>query len=212
MIDGFPQPDNNCQRMWRRVRESPIAWRLFHGTFWSIAGAVVPRLLELVLAMVIARGLGQVGFGEYSSVLNTVLTFAVVASLGLGVTATGQIAARRESGTKPTSQVLTFVMTAGWSSGILFGIVFWVVAPWIGSVFLDSPDMGRLLRICAPWLTFTVASGILGSVLVRFEEFRLLAVLNTVAYVVLFAAVGRMAVYFNRKTTPLLAKKGVKPA
>lgn len=189
MTPRHPRPDRWHERVLQQVRASPIGWRLLSGTFWSLGGAFVPRFLELLLAVIVARWLGKVGFGEYSSVLSTIFTVSLIAGLGLGTTATRYIATSRGHGPQQTGQILSFVMSAAWISGGIFAVAFWLSAPWLAERVLDNTGLTHLLRVGTPWLAFGVVSGVQGGVMIGFEEFRRLAVFNTLAYASLFLAV-----------------------
>src|SRR6202034_32333 len=85
----------NVRLFWFRVRSSPLGHRLAHGTFWSLVGAVLSRLLGLFASIFVARMIGKVGLGELGIVQSTVGMFSTLAGLGLGLTATKHVAEHR---------------------------------------------------------------------------------------------------------------------
>lgn len=75
-----------------RLSESPLAYRLARGAFWSLIGGVGSRALTLVSSIIVARLLGKEGYGEVGMVQSTIGLFGVFAGFGLGSTATKYIA------------------------------------------------------------------------------------------------------------------------
>ena len=73
---------------WHRLRSSPLGNRLARGTFWTVTGAVISRLLGLLGFIILARILGKVPFGELGTIQATVGLFGSFAGLGIGITAT----------------------------------------------------------------------------------------------------------------------------
>ena len=56
----------------RRIENSPLAYRLARGVFWSMVGALISRGLMLVAFVLVARMLGKIGYGELGMVQSTV--------------------------------------------------------------------------------------------------------------------------------------------
>ena len=78
-----------------RIEASEIGYRLARGTFWSLAGAVVSRLLGLASFVIVARILGKSGYGHFGIIQSTVGMFGVFAGFGLGQTSTKYVAELR---------------------------------------------------------------------------------------------------------------------
>src|SRR5271169_1563568 len=73
--------------LWTRLESSPVGERLLRGTFWSMSGTIVSRALGLAAAILAARIVGKVVYGELGIIQSTVGMFGTLAGFGMGTTA-----------------------------------------------------------------------------------------------------------------------------
>ena len=166
------------RRMAARIEASPLAYRLAHGVFWSLAGTALARVLALAASVITARILGKLGYGELGVVNSTLLTLQGFASLGLGATATKYVAELRGKDSERAGRILALSATISGASGLLGMAVLWAFADWIAVHMINAPQLAGLLRIAAFGLVFTTLNGAQVGALAGFEAFRTLTWLN----------------------------------
>src|SRR5438445_7766115 len=134
------------RRMAARIEASPLAYRLAHGVFWSLAGTALARVLALAASVITARILGKQGYGELGVVNSTLLTLQGFASLGLGATATKYVAELRGKDSERAGRILALSATISGASGLLGMAVLWAFADWIAVHMINAPQLAGLLR------------------------------------------------------------------
>jgi len=174
---NFPAP---LQRIKSRLSESPIAYRLARGAFWSMLGGIASRLLTMIASILMARILGKGGYGEVGIVQSTLGMFGIMAGFGLGATATKYVAENRVANPDRARNILGLVLAISlFSSGVIaIGCAF--SADWLASKTLNRPDLSALLEVGSLLLFFSALGGVLSSILSGFESFRKLAWINVI--------------------------------
>lgn len=172
--------------LWHRIEASPLGYRLAKGAFWSLAGTAISRGLALLASMVVARMLGQEGFGELGIVQNTVVMFATFAGFGMGMTATKHVAEFRAKDPRRAGRFIALsgavaIVTAG-----VLTILLVVLAPWLAAESLERPDLTMPLICAAPLLLLISLNGAQNGALSGFEAFKALAQLNFISGVASF--------------------------
>lgn len=71
----------------RRGKVSEVQKKIFSSFFWTTISSVISQLIGIINAIIIAQYLGLNLFGQYTIILNTVVTLGIFASLGLAITA-----------------------------------------------------------------------------------------------------------------------------
>lgn len=82
-------------------------------------GQVAARIFSLSTVVLIARGLGEAGFGEYIHILAVVGLFALVADFRLSIVLTREVARQREAAGSYLRTVLTLKVALGVVSALL---------------------------------------------------------------------------------------------
>ena len=169
-----------------RLEASPLEYRLAKGAFWSIAGAVSARGLQLVAYIVVARIIGREAFGELGIVLGTIMMFATFAGFGLPLTATKYVAAFRESQPERAGGMIHFLSRVSLITAALGAGVAWVLAPWLAENVLNAPHLSEILQLGAGLLVFIVLGELQTGVLAGLEAFKPMAQVNLVTGLVAF--------------------------
>ncbi|MBT0666177.1 oligosaccharide flippase family protein [Geobacter pelophilus] len=172
-----------------RYAASPLARRMAHGAFWSLAGAVLSRALSLVSSILVARMLGKEGFGQLGMIQSTVGMFGVFAGFGLGLTATKYVAELRVNDPEKAGRVITLSLIFAAGSGALMTFLLLLFAPLVASRALAAPSIGEYLRIASPMLFFGAFAGAQTGALSGFEAFRTIARVNLVAGLLTFPCI-----------------------
>lgn len=164
--------------VFNRIERSPIGYRLAKGTFWSAAGAITSRGLNLLAMIIVARLLGKSVFGELGMVRSTVGMFGLLAGFALGLTATKHVAEFREKDPKRAGRIigLSWVVTAITSGAM--AIVLLVCGPWLARHTIDAPHLAPMLLIGAAIVFLNALNGAQMGALSGFEAFRTIAKIN----------------------------------
>ncbi|OGR63585.1 MAG: hypothetical protein A2X31_05210 [Elusimicrobia bacterium GWB2_63_22] len=174
--------DKHCPEFLRpgltHIEASPLLYRLAKGTFWSLAGLLVSRLCGLLASVLVARMLGEAGFGEFGVVQNTVGMFAVFAGFGLGLTATKHIAEFRYRDPRRAGQLLGLCSAVSIFSGLALAAALFFLSPWLSAGFLNAPRLAGLLALSAPLLVFGAWSGVQLGALSGLESFKRISQIN----------------------------------
>jgi O-antigen/teichoic acid export membrane protein len=177
-ISVHPAVPARLRQLVARVEGSDLAYRLAHGAFWSLAGAVVSRALVLASSVVTARILGKEGYGELGILASTLLTFQAFSTLGLGITATKFVAELRTKDPARAGRILALSGVASAVTGLLAAGAMAGFAPWLAARTLDAPQLAGALRITAVALFFATVGAAQTGALAGFEAFRTTTRLN----------------------------------
>ena len=121
--------------------------RLFSGVSWSIAAAVIDRLLALALSVFLARLLGREGFGKYGILLATAMMFSLASAAGLGVSATRLVGELRDSEKERLGRILALLtLTAAVCAVLLVGLLLSLSAV-LAEHALKAAELTNALRI-----------------------------------------------------------------
>ncbi len=149
--------------------------RVARGTLWAFIGTAGSQSLALLVAVVLGRALGQVGFGEYGVIVGTVGTLGVFSGIGLGKTATRHVAELRGRDPARAGRILMLCRWAATFSGGAVAIGIAVAAPYLASRVLNAPTLAADLRIGCGLLFFNTLAGVQAGGLAGFEAFPTLA-------------------------------------
>jgi O-antigen/teichoic acid export membrane protein len=161
-----------------RIRLSPIAYRLAHGFFWTIAGSVVARGLNLLSSIPIARVLGKSGFGEYGIIMSTVGMFGTFAGFGLGMTATKYISEFRNVAPERAGRIRALSSVTAWITTAISCSLMYLFTPWLASTTLGAPQLVGSIRLSCLLLFITSINGAQVGMLNGFEAFKTISKIN----------------------------------
>ena len=149
--------------IWARLRglvRTETRRRLARGAFWGAVGLILSRSVSIVVSFVLARLLGQEGFGEYGIVNSTAGMVGGMAGLGIGATVVKHIAEFKTADPVRASRILALSTAVTGISAFVYAAAFLALAPWLAARVLAAPHLAGLLRISA----FTTAFGVINSV------------------------------------------------
>lgn len=181
----------------QKIYSSPKALELFKGSFWSILGAIFSKGLMFLAWVIVARVLGSEGYGQFGIVRSTVLMFTSFAGFSLGITASKHVAEFVKADKEKTGRILGLTISFGVLMGLIVGIVFYVMAPWLASETLHAPEIVNELRIGALILFFSALNGAQMGALQGFIAFKKIAKINAIQAVISFPLFIIGALYFG---------------
>jgi O-antigen/teichoic acid export membrane protein len=163
----------------KRLRSSPVGYRLARGAFWSTISELMSRALGIVTFFTIARVLGREVFGELGVIQSTVAMFGTVAGFGLGMTATKHVAELRTSDPVRAGRVIGITTLASVVTGTTLAAVMVILGPWLASSALAAPHLAATLQVSSLLLLLGAVNGAHSGAMWGFEAFRRMAVVNT---------------------------------
>jgi O-antigen/teichoic acid export membrane protein len=168
-----PRP---LKQLWDRlIGSSALRGRLFGGAFWLLCGSTLSRLFGLAAAILAARLLGRVQYGELGIIQSTVGMFGMFAGFGMGTTAAKYVAELRSKDPSRAGRIIALSSVVSWSVGGVLTIVFLYFAPFLCRVTLAAPHLTPYLQLGAPLLVFAGVNGAQNGVLLGFESFKAVA-------------------------------------
>jgi len=168
------------RRVTVHIQGDDIRARFASGAFWSLFGAVGSRAPTLIGAVIAARVLGTASFGILGIVQNTVSVFGTFAGLGLGLTATKYVAEYRATAPQRAEQYIGLSLVMTYTAGLAMAVIFIVLAPWLATNMLATPNLASDLQVATGLLFFGAVNGTQVGILTGFEAFRLVAYVNVV--------------------------------
>lgn len=129
----------------------------------------------------VAKILGPVGFGELNILQITFNSFGTVASFGLGLASTKFIAESNKIGFGKASELGTYFLWTSVLISLFLSILFLAVSEPFSEHFLNSAQLGPLLRIGIPYFIFSTINNVQIGILGGFQDFRAVAFLQVTA-------------------------------
>ena len=151
--------------------------RFARGALWSLSGSLVSQGLGLATLVLVARLLGNAGYGRLGIVRSTVGMFAAVGT-GLSLAVTKHVAAARDVDPARAGRVL-WLATAGGAgvAAALTALVMALAGP-LASHALKDPSLAGDLRLGAGLLFFGLVATVQNGALAGLEAFRAVAQVN----------------------------------
>ena len=169
----------------RLLPTDSLRLRLTTATFWSLIGAIVTQGLAIGSSVIIARILGQSGFGELGIINSTINMFGVFAAAGLGITATKYVAEFRTKDPHHAGLILGLSRLSAVVVGGSVSIALFITAPIVGRM-LNAPQLTDDLRLASGLLLLNALMVTQIGALAGFENFKSIARLSLLRGVVAF--------------------------
>lgn len=176
---------------------SSVRVRFAHGLSWSAACTVLSQGVAMVSGILLVRFLQDVGYGQLRMLQSTVGVFGMLAGLGLGLTATRQVAALRTAEPERAGRVLGMLLTLSWVSGTVMAAVLFAGSELLAAHVLKSPDLAEYVRVYAAAMVLGCVNGVQSGALSGCEAFRHSAILGAVSAVLTSVAYAAGAALFG---------------
>ena len=155
--------------------QTNLKGKLIYGIFWNLISAIFSQGFPMIAAVITARLLDKFGYGQLGMINSTVITFSTFAGLGLGITATKYIAQLHQTDPERTGRIMGLTNLFGIISGVIMCTLLFLMAPWLATNTLASPDLAPILRIASLLLIFNTIVGIQSGSIAGFGAFKDLA-------------------------------------
>jgi O-antigen/teichoic acid export membrane protein len=136
--------------------------------------------MSMAATMLCARFLGPHHYGQLGVIQSTVNLFGLVASLGLGITATKHIAEHYRLDPARAGRVLGLAALTACGTGVFVAALLVAGAPWLSRTALNAPELSLDLQIASIAIFFSAINGYQVGALTGFEAFRPLAVASLI--------------------------------
>lgn len=174
---SFEQPFL-IKKLTKKIKSSPLLYRLAKGSFWALTGTVATRAFSLITTIIVARLLGTEDYGGYGMVQSTLGMFGLFAGFAMGSTMTKYIAELKQKDPERTGRVLSLTkMVAVVNSGVISCIVL-LSASWLAASTLNRPDLSPVIVLGAVLLFVSTQNNVQLGAIAGFESFRAMARIN----------------------------------
>lgn len=149
--------------------------RLVRGSIWNLLAFSLNQGSTLIVNILLARILGQLIFGEYAIIQNTLITAATFAELSLGFTATKYIAELRMTQRERAGRIVALGIRVSLALGSVAAVIIALFSPQLAELFFKAPHLAVPLALGAPYLLFQTMNGFQIGTLAGLEAFTRLA-------------------------------------
>jgi O-antigen/teichoic acid export membrane protein len=183
--------------LWARVERSHIGERLLRGTFWTLLGTIASRALGLAAAILAARILGKMVYGELGIIQSTVGMLGTFAGFGMGTTATKYVAELRSHDPVKAGGIIAISSLVSWGASFVLFVALYLAAPWLCLHTLAAPQLTWYLRLSGLLLVVSGINGAQLGVLSGFEAFKSVARISFLTGLLNFPMIVGGAFFFN---------------
>lgn len=163
-------------RGFERLTTSRLASRFAGDFFWLTVASIAARVGALISMILVARILGNVVYGEFCLIRSTVNGFVVLASFGMGRTATKYVAELAAVDKARVGRVIALNYVFSFVSSVIVAALFCLLTP---TLYREVPEASRLIsqtRLSSILLILSAVVSAQAGVMSGFKAFRGLAV------------------------------------
>ena len=165
-----------ANRGFERLTSSRLASRFAGDFFWLTVASIAARVGALISVILVARILGNVVYGEFCLIRSTVNGFVVLASFGMGRTATKYVAELAATDKARVGRVIALNYVFSFVSSVIVAAFFCLLTP---TLYREVPEASRLIsqtRLSSILLILSAVVSAQAGVMSGFKAFRGLAV------------------------------------
>ena len=151
---------------------SNLIIRFMRGVSGNLVFTLFNQGSTVAANVLLANILGRAVYGRYAIILGTIQSFAGLAGLGMGYTATRYLAEYRERNRQRAEEIIGLCLTTSVLAGALFGLGLFAAADPIATNGLHAPELAPMLRTASAAIALAAVSGNLVGMLVGLERFR----------------------------------------
>jgi O-antigen/teichoic acid export membrane protein len=137
-------------------------------------GSMAARGGTLACFILLARLLGQAGYGEFALIQSTLGMAGTFAVFGLGVTGSRYVSQLQRTEPERAGRIIGMTITCALLTGIVFSSILFTAAPWLCGTVAHAARLTLSVRLGCGIVLFTALDSAQCGVLYGFESFRLL--------------------------------------
>jgi O-antigen/teichoic acid export membrane protein len=149
-----------------------IRVRLTRGISWNFVNSLFTQGTVFLTNVVIANILGRQIFGEFGIIQNTVLFFASLGQMAIGLTATKYIAEFRSSDPARTGRILGLCSRISFLAALIVALIAVLSASRLASAILNAPHLTLGLILSSGIIFFSIITGFQTGALAGLEGYR----------------------------------------
>lgn len=165
--------------------KNPLVNRVFSAILFGAGGAIISKALLMFFNIIVARLISQTDYGVYSLINNTVQTFTIFATAGLGAALSRYVALHREKNKEQTGILVTTLLIFNVMIAFIVSIIMFVFAEKISLLISEKVNISNYLKITSLTIFFTSIATTLQSTLQGFEKFNKVALYQLVSNLIL---------------------------
>ncbi|KIC01413.1 hypothetical protein OA88_14090 [Flavobacterium sp. JRM] len=144
-------------------------------SFWSVFGTLLSRGSMLVSAIILARILNQVEYGQLGILRSTLNFFVVFAGFGLGNTTSKYIALNKKDNISEARRIFDISLIFNFILAIIIALMVFVFAKQITIWSFNDVTLYKQLRVSSFLLFFATMNGVFTGSLAGFQDFKTIA-------------------------------------
>jgi O-antigen/teichoic acid export membrane protein len=170
---------------------------LLSGGAWIISCTAVSRLSNLIMSIVIARLISKAEFGKWGVIFTAMMMFANIASFGMSSISARYVAMLKTTDTVRLGRILSFsLIFSSFSIVVMSGLCF-ILSGVISNSLYKSPDLQSTLAFASLNLLFWISNDCLQGILLGFEDFKRVSIIEVVKSLLFFGAAIPLSVVFR---------------
>ena len=173
---GARAAENGRPSVVKRWLSSRSASRFASDFFWLTVASIAARIGALISMILVARILGNVVYGEFCLIRSTVNGFVVLASFGMGRTATKHVAELAATDKARVGRIIALNYVFSFISSVVVTALFCLSIP---ALYRDIPEASRLIsqtRLSSILLVLSAVVSAQAGVMSGFKAFQGLAI------------------------------------
>ena len=167
---------------------------------WAFTGLAISSLVHFLLRVVLGRELGASGLGLYTLVFTIYMFGMQFAAFGIGAALTKYVAEHNEN-TKKIREFVSSGLIGSFSSGLIMGVLLYLVSNVIAINIFHSPEMVHLLKITAVCFPFIALQKTALGTLNGLRKMNYFALVNVIQNVSVFALSIILVILFKMNVT-----------
>jgi O-antigen/teichoic acid export membrane protein len=154
---------------------STLSGRFTRGVAWAAVGTALSQGVGLMVAILTARMLGKVRYGEFGIIQSTICMYGVLAGLWLGLGATKYVAEFKVDSPARAGRIIGLSFLIAIISSMVVSAIIIVMAPFLAQRVLNAPHLSVELAFMAGIIVLNVLDGVQVGALSGFEAFGAIA-------------------------------------
>lgn len=170
----------------KRIKHSELTRRIIKMIIFGIGGAAFSKGIMMLINIIVARLVSEEDYGIYSLMNNTIQTFTLFASAGIGVTLTRYVAIYKEKDKGLAGILIKTLSIFNLITSCIIAIIILVFSDKLSMILSKEVNVSAFLRITAFSVFFTSVSLLWQCVLQGFEKFKEIAIVQIINNVFIF--------------------------
>lgn len=170
--------------MWNNIRKRLSDSDVICKLKWSIISVAFLQGGNFLSSIVIARLVGKLNFGLYGAIIGTATMIIGVAGAGLSISATKFIAEAKKYGVDRLGRIMAACQAITFTTAFLYSVLLFFFSDLISRVYLQNANHRVYLLFSVPYIFFMVMNLYQVGVLQGYMNFKRIASLNAVNFLI----------------------------